>query len=259
MMRDLLRRGALLWTIGAVVGAVLLTREAVAGSYVSIVSSNTGIQYFSVKIDGILGKRLKSTTYGATQMLIDDITYGIEIQPDPYTPVVYPLWSPPEFNASYETGPSSGTVFPLSYTVWSVVLAPGSLPSGRTINYDIEVWSNARANPYQEQMQEVDNSGVFVRALDGARQYQGGNLHGRAEHVPGGSRGDAASVQVAESLVTLSGSRHFKTPHIITTPNECKIGGPIASGLVKIEVYVKGRVVVDAGDALVESSSVVVH
>jgi len=255
-MKNPSERATAMWTFCAIVGAAVLAREAVAGNYFAVVPNNSGIQYFSVRMHHC--DRLKTTSSCALQILIDDITYGIQIQPSQYTPVVYPLWRPPEFVASYETGATGGTVFPLSYTVFSAVLAPGPLPSGRSINYDVEVWSNARANPYQEELQEVDNTGAFVRALDISRQFQGGNMHGRAEYIPGGTQGDVAGVGISEVLVTLSGSRHFKTPHIIPIPNELTCDGPRAAGLATIDIYVKGRVVVDAADELTENA-VVVH
>lgn len=259
-MRDTNTRGAFLWAICAAIGAACLGREALAGNYAAVVATNTNIQYFSVEMT--VGQKLKCTGLTSTpvQMLIDDITYGIQILPD-YTSVqasvgVTPLWSAPEFTASYEGGTTSG-FFPATKTYWT--FGAGALPSGTLITTDVESWTSALYQHFAAEMQEHYFGGAFYRSFDETTQTFHAALFARMEHVPGLGGGDALGLGTSESLGTLSESRHYQTPHIVANPNEvwCVSVGP--GTYTGLQVFVKGRVVVNAGDALVENADMVVY
>jgi adenine deaminase len=86
-------------------------------------------------------------------------------------------------------------------------------------------------------------------------QFVHAAMFARLEHVSGGGRGDALGLGTSEAIGTLSESRHYQTPHIIQPGNQvaCVFTGT-GTAYNLIQVYVKGRVIVDSGDALVDAS-----
>jgi hypothetical protein len=259
-MLEMNDRRRLMWTGAALIGAVCLGTSALAGNYAAVVPTNSGIEYYSVEMH--LGDRLKTTTTDA-QLLVDDITYAVEVVPDHSNiPTAVPLWLTPEFLASYET---TGGVITNNSNVgnalYSTAYSPttGTLPSGRTITFDTETWSVARFEYFAVEMQEVNGSNEFQRAFDETTQEFHGSMYARLEHIPGGGRGDALGLGVSESMATLSESRHYQTPHIVPYGNEVRCQSVGTGTYTSVQVYVKGRVVVDGADALTENAGIVVH
>jgi hypothetical protein len=245
----------LIWTCCALAGALVLASKAFAGNYAAVVPSNSGIEYFSVELTP--GQYLQSDV--PHQLLIDDITYGVYITLDYYVPIIPPLWTNPEFSATYETGGIVGSsMLPwLQHWVWGP--PGGALPSGRTITFEVESWVNMRYEHYYTRLQEATGSGDFVRAIDESTQTVMAALYGRGEHIPGFGRGDVAATGISEAVATLSESRHFQTPHIITASNRLECVSSTSPPSFYALVYVKGRFVADNADLLTEHAHIYKH
>jgi hypothetical protein len=193
------------------------------------------------------------------QLLIDDITYGVQVSPGyPNVPVYPCLWSAPEFTTTYEaTGVWN---FSAINPNWFTSFGIGFLPSGAAIVIDTESWSPfALYQRFGVEMWEADNVGNPVRRLDETNQMIHAAMYARMEHVPGAVTGDALGLNISETLATVSESRRYQTPHIIPNPNTLACVQNTISSYVSTQIFVKGRVVVNGADALTENGDMVVY
>jgi hypothetical protein len=233
-------RRALLWSAAALVGAVFMGHEALAGNASAPVPGP--FAFFSVVMTG--GQQM--TVGGSSQIMIDDITYAPTLfstagwcnAATVYVPVAGSI---PAIDSYYEaTGTRSGTM------VWANNGAANQATTngGSTFGYDSETWSFYSQYACDTVLLELP-VGMPAVPFDESVSVFHSSLRARQTIVDPSdtSRTMALGLGISESLSTLSESRHYQTPHIAQGTSIIQVWSPtaMAAPATPMTVYIKGR------------------